>query len=100
MRGGPRDSRSFDEIPPNLSEDLKKKFHEALKGRLDSRSCQDCPSARGFVQVMDFVIDQLVCSAERMDSASQTMEKFISIFEQLEEKEMRARFEDDPGDGR
>lgn len=88
---------SFDNVPPNLSEDLKKKFHEALKGRLDSRSCQDCPGARGFVQVMDFVIDQLVESAERLDRASQTMEKFIEVFEQLEEKEMKARMLGDDG---
>ena len=91
---------SFDEIPPNISEELKKKFHEALKGKLDIRTCLNCPSARGFVQTMDFVIDQLIDSAMRMDRASQTMEKFISIFEQLEEKEMKARFGHDPGDGR
>ena len=91
---------SFEDTPPNISEELKKKFHEALKGKRDIRTCRDCPSARGFVQTMDFVIDQLIDSAMRMDRASQTMEKFISIFEQLEEKEMRARFGDDPGEGR
>ena len=85
---------------PNISDELKKKFHEALKGRLDSRSCLDCPSARGFVQTMDFVIDMLTNATERMDIASQRMEEFIQVFNQLEEKEMRARFGDDPGDGR
>jgi len=49
---------------------------------------------------MDFVIDQLIDSAMRMDRASQTMEKFIFIFEQLEEKEMKARFRIDPEEGR
>ena len=85
---------------PNLSDDLKKRFHEALKGRLDSRSCLDCPSARGFVQTMDFVIEMLTDAANRMDVASQRMEEFIQVFNQLEEKEMRARFGDEPGEGR
>ena len=89
-----------DAYGPHLSEELKKKFHEALKGKLDIRSCRDCPSARGFVQVMEFVIDQLIDSAERMDKASQIMEDFIGVFRQLEEKDFMKRFEGEEEDGR
>lgn len=79
-----------------LSDELKKKFQEALKGRLDVRSCLDCPSARGFVQVVDFMIGMMIDATERMDIASQRMEAFIQIFIQLEEKEMMGRFRLEP----
>ena len=88
---------SFDETPPNLSDELKKKFHAALEGKLDLRTCRDCVGARGFVQVMDFVIEQLTDAAGRMDIASQRMEEIIEIVKQLDEKEMKARMRGDDG---
>ena len=88
---------SFDDTPPNLSEELKKKFHAALDGKLDLRTCRDCVSARGFVQVMDFVIEQLTDAAGRMDIASQRMEDMIELVKQIEEKEMKARMNGEDG---
>ena len=88
---------SFDESPPNLSDELKEKFHKALEGKLDLRTCRDCVGARGFVQVMDFVIEQLTDAASRMDVASQRMEDFIEVFNQLEERLMKARMLGDDG---
>ncbi len=95
MRGG--FERSFNPDRPPLSEELKKKFHEALKGKLDIRTCRDCPSSRGFVQVMDFVIDMLMDATGRMDIAGQRMEDFIEVFNQLEEREMKDRMQGDDG---
>ena len=94
MRGPP-----FKEIPPNSSEAQIKKFKEALKGKLDIVTCRDCPQSRGFVQVVEFLIPYVQESYDRIDRASAQMEKFIEIYEQLEEKAMKARFEPG-GDGR
>lgn len=88
---------SFDEIPPNLSDELKKKFKEALKGRLDPQTCRDCGSSRGFVQVVEFLIEQFTEAIIRMDRASQTMEEYIEVFNQLEERLMKARMLEDDG---
>ena len=82
---------------PQLSEELKKKFREALKGKLDVRTCRDCISARGFVQVMEFVIDMMMDATGRMDIAGQRMEEFIEVFNQLEERAMKARMLGDDG---
>ena len=90
MRGPP-----FDEIPPNISEELKAKFRKALEGKLELPRCRDCVKSRNFVQVIEFLIPMYREAIERMDRASQTMEEFISVFNQLEEREMKARF--DPG---
>ncbi len=87
----------FEEGPPNLSEELKAKFKKALEGKRDKRSCQGCPHARGFVQVMEFVIEMMMDATGRMDIASQRMEEFIEIFNQLEEREMKARMLGDDG---
>ena len=86
-----------DDDGPHLSEELKKKFHEALKGKLDPQTCRDCASSRGFVQVVEFLIDQFTESIIRMDRASQTMEEYISVFNQLEERLMKARMLGDDG---
>lgn len=87
MRGPPHD------LPhEEISEELKKRFHEALKGRLDIVTCRDCPQSRGFVQVIEFLLPLITEANERIDRASARMEKFIEIFEQLEEKAMKDRF--------
>ena len=78
---------------PELSEAQKKKFHEALKGKLDIVTCRECPQSRGFVQVIDFLIPYILEGYQRIDRASAQMEKFIEIYEQLEEKAMKERFE-------
>ena len=91
---------SFDDTPPNISEELKKKFKEALKGRLENRTCQDCPGARGFVQVVEFLIDNHIEAIMRIDKAAQIMEDFIQVFKQLEEKDFMKRFEEIAEDGR
>lgn len=88
---------SFEDTPPNISEELKKKFHEALKGKLKPQTCRDCGSSRGFVQVVEFLIEQFTEAIIRMDRASQTMEEYISVFNQLEEREMKARMLGDEG---
>lgn len=88
---------SFDESPPNLSDELKRKFHEALKGKLEPQTCRDCASSRGFVQVVEFMIDMMTDATMRMDIASQRMEEFIEVFNQLEEKEMKARMRGEDG---
>jgi hypothetical protein len=49
---------------------------------------------------MEFVIDMMIDATQRMDIASQRMEDFIQVFNQLEEKAMKARFGHEPGDGR
>ena len=82
---------SFDEIPPNLSDELKKKFQDALKGKLAVMKCSTCPASRSFVPVVEFMIDMVTEAAERMDIASQRMEDFINVFNQLEERLMKAR---------
>ena len=82
-----------DEERRAFSEDLKKKFHEAMKGKLDLRTCRDCPSARGFVQTVEFLIDMLVDANIRIDKASQTMENFIALFYEIEEREFKGRME-------
>jgi len=84
---------SDDERNRELAEDLKKKFHEAMKGTLDPRTCRDCPSARGFVQTVEFLIDMLVDANNRIDKASQTMENFIALFYEIEEREVKGRME-------
>ncbi len=88
---------SFEEIPLNLSEELKKKLKEALEGRLDPQTCRDCASSRGFVQVVEFLIEQFTEAIIRMDRASQTMEEYIEVFNQLEERLMKARMLGDEG---
>ena len=75
-----------------LSEELKKKFALALKGKLEIPTCRDCPSARGFVQVVEFLIDGHLEAVERMDKVAQVMEEFIEVFRQLEERAMKERF--------
>lgn len=80
-----------DDDGPHLSEELKKKFQEALKGKLDPKTCRDCASSRGFVQVVEFLIEQFTEAIVRMDRASQTMEDYIAVFNQLEERLMKAR---------
>jgi len=72
-----------------LSEELKKKFQEALKGKLKTRECEGCPLFSK--AVIDFLIDQLVEAINRMDKASQTMEEFIALFCEIEESEFKAR---------
>lgn len=81
----------FTDGPPNLSEEQKERFKKALEGKLDSRTCRDCVSARGFVQAMEFVIEMMTDAAERMDVAGQRMESFIEVFKQLDEKAMMDR---------
>ena len=82
---------SFDDTPPNLSEELKAKFHEALGGKLELPKCQDCIKSQNFVQVINFLIPMYSEAIERMDVASQRMEEFIEVFNQLEERLMKAR---------
>ena len=82
---------------PELSEELKKKFHEALKGKLNPQTCLDCASSRGFVQVVEFLIEQFTEAIMRIDRASQTMEEYIEVFNQLEERLMKARMRGDAG---
>ena len=94
---GPRD---LNREGPELSEELKKKFHEALKGKLAIPNCRDCPQARGFVQVVEFLIDGHIEAVERMDKAAQIMEDFIGVFRQLEEKDFMKRFVGLEEDGR
>ncbi len=88
--------RSIDE-GPELSEELKKKFHEALKGKLAVHECSICPQSRAFVSVMEFTIGMLADASERMDIASQRMEEYIELFNQLEEQLMKARMLGDDG---
>lgn len=82
---------------PEISSELKKKFALALKGRLKIPNCRDCPSARGFVQVVEFLIDGHIEAVERMDRAAQIMEEFIEVFRELELREMKARMGGDDG---
>ena len=93
--------RSIDE-GPELSEELKAKFKLALEGKLGLPHCRDCIKSQNFVQVVEFLIPFIVEANERLDRASQTMERFIAICEQLDEKDMKARFSElEPGgDGR
>ncbi len=88
---------SFEEGPPHLSEELKKKFREALKGKLAVHECSTCPQSRAFVPVMEFMIGMLADASERMDIASQRMEEYIELFNQLEEKLMKDRMLGDDG---
>ena len=76
---------------PQISEELKKKFQEALKGRLAVPECATCPKARSFVPVVEFLIDTITDVTNRMDTASQRMEEFIEMFNQLEERAMKDR---------
>ena len=94
---GPRYLGDTDINPSEISAELKKKFHEALKGKLAIPNCRDCPQSRGFVQVIEFLIPIITDANERIDRASQTMEKFIDLFEQLEESLMKARMLGDDG---
>ena len=84
---------------PELSEELKAKFKKALEGKLELPHCRDCIKSQNFVQVIEFLIPLITEANERIDRASQIMEKFIEIYEQLEEKAMKDRFEPG-GDGR
>lgn len=84
---------------PELSEELKEKFKKALEGKLDLPKCRDCVKSQNFVQVIEFLIPMYSEAIERIDRASQIMEEFISVFNQLEEKALKARF-DPGGDGR
>ena len=68
--------------PDPLSVQLREKFREALKGKLKTRECEGCPLFSK--EVIDFLIDQLVDAIHRMDKASQTMEDFIKLFNELE----------------
>ena len=70
------------EEPDPLSVELRKKFREALKGKLKTRECEGCPLFTK--EVVDFLIDQLVDASHRMDKASQTMENFIEVFKEIE----------------
>ena len=88
---------SFDEISPNLSDELKKKFQEALKGKLAIHECATCPQSRSFVPVVEFLIEMITEAVGRMDIASQRMEEYISVFNQLEERLMKARMLGDEG---
>ena len=88
---------SFEESPPNISEELKEKFRKALEGKLKLPHCRDCVKSQNFVQVIEFLIPIYTEAIERMDRASQTMEEFISVFNQLEEREMKARMLGDEG---
>lgn len=85
------DRRYDEEEVSKLSEAMKEKFRKALDGKLKTPVCRDCVGSRGFVQVMEFVIDMMTDATERMDVASQRMEDFIEVFNQLEEREMKAR---------
>ena len=88
---------SFDEIPPNLSDELKEKFQKALKGKLAIHECATCPQSRSFVPVVEFLIEMITETAGRMDIASQRMEEYIDVFNQLEERLMKARMTGDEG---
>lgn len=88
---------SFEETPPNISEELKAKFRKALEGQLELPRCRDCIKSQNFVQVIEFLIPMYTEAIERIDRASQTMEEFISVFAQLEEREMKARMLGDEG---
>ena len=80
-----------------ISKELKEKFAKALKGRLKTRTCRDCPQALGFVQVVEFLIDGHLEAVARIDRAAQTMEEFIEIFRELELKEVKARMSQEDG---
>ena len=82
---------------PQLSEELKKKFKEALKGRLAVPECSTCPKSRSFVPVVEFLIEMMMDATARMDVAGQRMEEIIEVFNQLEEKLMKARMLGDEG---
>ena len=69
--------------PDPLSVELRKKFREALKGKLKTRECEGCPLFSK--EVIDFLMDQLVDAINRMDKASQIMEDFIVMFKEIEE---------------
>ncbi len=85
-----------------LSEELKAKFKLALEGKLELPHCRDCIKSQNFVQVIEFLIPFITGATERIDRASQTMERFIEIFDQLEEKAMKDRFSEPEqgGEGR
>ena len=78
---------------PELSDELKKKFRDALNQPLKVPHCSECPGSRGFVSVVEFLIEQFTEAVMRMDRASQTMEDFIELFKEIEVAEMKARME-------
>ncbi len=80
---------------PELSDELKKKFREALNQPLKGPHCSEGPGSRGFVAVVDFMIEMMTDATGRMDVASQRMEDYIDVFNQLEERLMKARMEDE-----
>lgn len=84
-----------EESGPKITKEQKARFREALKGKLDPRTCRDCASSRGFVQVVEFLIEMNTEANMRMDKASQIMEEFIELFKEIELAEMKARFGDD-----
>ena len=87
MRGPP-----FKDVEVSkLSEELKAKFAKALEGKLELPRCRDCVKSQNFVQVIQFLIPMYSEAIERIDRASQTMEEFIEVFNQLEERLMKAR---------
>jgi hypothetical protein len=86
MRGPP-----FKDTPPKITEEQRERFQKALKGQLSTRTCRDCPQSHGFVQVVEFLIDNWIEAVDRVDRASQTMEEFIALFKELEIREMKNR---------
>lgn len=80
-----------------LSEELKRKFREALNSPLKNPHCSECPGARGFVPVVEFLIDNWTQAIEKIDIATQVMEDFIETFKMLEIRDYQARMlGDDP----
>lgn len=77
--------------PDPLTQELRKKFREALRIREGKNSCEGCPLFTK--EIMDFLIDQIVEATHRMDRASQIMEDFIEVFKELEIREVKARME-------
>ncbi len=81
----------FTERDPLISEELKRKFREALDSPLKIPHCSECPGARGFVQVVEFLLDQYAEAISQMDAATNTMNKFIVLFLELEENSIKKR---------
>jgi hypothetical protein len=84
---------------PELTEEQKRAFREALNSRLNTPNCAECPGARGFVQVIEFLIDHWAEAVDRMDKASQTMEAFLKLFGELEENLTKMRMTGGEPDG-
>ena len=97
MQDVPTMSHHSTDEGPELSEELKAKFKLALEGKRELPKCQDCVKSQNFVQVINFLIPLFTEAIERMDRASQTMDEYIAVFEQLEERLMKARMLGDDG---